>query len=65
MVWENQEKYLQLMEYFTTGTIQGTEFQTQFFKIWYTNGEKLDLLKVNFEKQMTFQTNLKAHGLSN
>jgi len=38
--WENRKQYLELMERFSNGKINGTQFDTEFSKMWRLDTDK-------------------------
>ena len=48
--WENRKLYLQLMEKFVNGKIDGTQFDREFCLIWRVDRDKNYSLKELFDK---------------
>ena len=48
--WENRKLYLQLMEKFVTGKIDGTQFDIEFCRMWRADRDKNYSLKELFDK---------------
>jgi hypothetical protein len=48
--WENRKLYLQLMEKFVNGTIDGTQFDSEFCRMWRVNRDKNYSLKELLDK---------------
>lgn len=48
--WKNKNQYLELMERFSNGEINGTEFDIEFSKIWSLDTAKLYSLKEFLDK---------------
>ena len=48
--WENKKLYLQLMEKFVNGKIDGTDFNREFYRMWKVDRDKNYSLKELFDK---------------
>jgi hypothetical protein len=48
--WENRNQYLELMERFIHGEINGTQFDTEFSKMWIIDSDKNYSLKEFVDK---------------
>lgn len=48
--WENKKLYLQLMEKFVNGRIDGTQFNSEFYRMWRLDRDKNYSLKELLDK---------------
>ena len=60
--WENKKQYLELMEKFIDGKIDGTRFDSQFCRMWRLDRDKYYRWKKDLYKQISFQPSSKIRG---
>ena len=62
--WENRQNFLNLLEKFLDGKIDGEEFTSSFFKIWRSNRDLARVYAKDIKLIQDFQFNPKTIGFS-